>query len=86
MKLTKKTKLVFAVMLGLLSMSMSVVALPHGKAIGFGHFKGIGFGHGRGIGFGPQNNPARVSPKPTPPGHHFGWQKGEHNPHASPTP
>ena len=24
--------------------------------------------HGRGIGFGPNNNPARVTPKPTPPG------------------
>lgn len=21
-----------------------------------------------------------------PPGHHYGWQKGTHNPHASPTP
>jgi hypothetical protein len=66
MKLRKKAKLGFAVMLGLLSMSMYVVAQPHG---------------GKGIGFGPFNNPARVSPKPTPPGHHFGWEKGKHNPH-----
>ena len=27
-----------------------------------------------------------ASPKPTPKGHHYGWQKGKHNPHASPTP
>ena len=53
MKLTKKTKLVFAVVLGLLSMSMYVVAQPHGG-------KGIGFGKGKGIGFGPHNNPAGV--------------------------
>jgi hypothetical protein len=37
--------------------------------------------NGKGKGFGPNNNPARVTPKPTPPGHHFGWQKGKHNPH-----
>ena len=29
---------------------------------------------------------ASVSPKPTPRGHHYGWQKGRHNPHHSPTP
>jgi hypothetical protein len=27
-----------------------------------------------------------VSPKPTPRGHHYGWEKGEHNPHASLSP
>jgi len=37
--------------------------------------------NGKGKGFGPNNNPARVTPKPTPPGHHYGWQKGKHNPH-----
>jgi hypothetical protein len=71
MKVATKAKLGFAVMVGLLSMSMYVVAKPGG---------------GKGIGFGPHNNPARVSPKPTPPGHHFGWEKGKHNPHAIPTP
>ncbi|HUE41228.1 MAG TPA: hypothetical protein VMO75_04805, partial [Chthoniobacterales bacterium] len=45
--------------------SISAVAQPHGK----------------GIGFGPNNNPARATTKPTPPGHHYGWQKGKHNPH-----
>jgi hypothetical protein len=74
MKVATKAKLVFTVILGLLSMSMYVVAKPGGG-------KGIGFGKGKGIGFGPHNNPARVSPKPTPPGHHFGWEKGKHNPH-----
>jgi hypothetical protein len=28
----------------------------------------------------------KVKTSPTPPGHHFGWQKGRHNPHRSPTP
>jgi hypothetical protein len=74
MKVATKAKLMFTVMLGLLSMSMYVVAKPGGG-------KGIGFGKGNGIGFGPHNNPARLTPKPTPPGNHFGWQKGKHNPH-----
>ena len=26
-----------------------------------------------------------VKTSPTPPGHHYGWQKGKHNPHRSPT-
>ena len=29
---------------------------------------------------------AFASPKPTPRGHHYGWQRGKHNPHHSPTP
>jgi hypothetical protein len=33
---------------------------------------------------------AKMSPSvktsPTPRGHHYGWQKGKHNPHRSPTP
>ena len=70
MKVANGRKLGLAIMAGLLSVSVCVMAQPHGH----------------GIGFGPRNNPARVSPKPTPPGHHFGWQKGKHNPHASPTP
>src|SRR5438552_7093650 len=28
----------------------------------------------------------KVKTSPTPPGHHYGWQKGRHNPHRSPTP
>ena len=32
------------------------------------------------------NSLAAPSPKPTPRGHHYGWQKGKHNPHHSPTP
>jgi len=28
----------------------------------------------------------KVKTSPTPPGHHFGWQKGRHNPYRSPTP
>jgi hypothetical protein len=70
MKLANKTKLGLTVAAAFLSFSMYVAAQPHGH----------------GIGFGRNNNPARVSPKPTPPGHHYGWQKGKHNPHASPTP
>jgi hypothetical protein len=70
MKLAKPAKLGLATMACLLSVSVYVMAQPGG--------------HGKG--FGPRNNPARVSPKPTPPGHHYGWQKGKHNPHASPTP
>lgn len=72
MKLARQTKLGVAIVASFLSLSIYVMAQPHG----------------RGIGFGPHNNPARVSPKPTPPGHHYGWQKGMHNPHAvvSPTP
>ncbi len=66
MKLVNGTKLGLAVVAAsFLSLSMYVGAQPHG----------------RGIGFGPNNNPARVTPKPTPPGHHYGWQKGKHNPH-----
>ena len=26
-----------------------------------------------------------VKTSPTPPGHHYGWEKGKHNPHRSPT-
>jgi hypothetical protein len=69
-KLVTGTKLGLAVLAAFLSLSMYVTAQPNG--------------HGKG--FGPNNNPARVTPKPTPPGHHYGWQKGKHNPHASPTP
>jgi len=65
MKLRAKSKVGLAMVAAFLSLSTYVVAQPHGH----------------GIGFGPNNNPARVSPKPTPPGHHFGWQKGKHNPH-----
>ena len=54
-----------AIMMSWLLMASYVIAQPHGK----------------GIGFGPNNNPARVTPKPSPPGHHYGWQKGKHNPH-----
>lgn len=31
-------------------------------------------------------NKHNASPKATPRGHHYGWQKGKHNPHQSPTP
>ena len=31
-------------------------------------------------------NKHNASPKPTPRGHHYGWQRGTHNPHQSPTP
>jgi hypothetical protein len=65
MKLANRTKLALAILAGFLLLSMHVMAQPHG----------------RGIGFGPNKNPARVTPKPTPPGHHYGWQKGKHNPH-----
>ena len=65
MKLANQTKLALAISAIFLSLSTSVMAQPHGH----------------GIGFGPDNNPARVTPKPTPPGHHYGWQKGKHNPH-----
>ena len=58
-------KLGITIMAGCLLLSIQLMAQPHGK----------------GIGFGPNNNPARVTPKPTPPGHHYGWQKGKHNPH-----
>jgi hypothetical protein len=56
-------------MAAFLSVAVCVMAQPNGK------------GKGNGKGFGPMNNPARVTPKPTPPGHHYGWQKGKHNPH-----
>ena len=29
---------------------------------------------------------AGESPNGTPPGHHYGWEKGKHNPHRSPSP
>jgi len=58
-------KLIMTIVAGSLLLSICAIAQPHG----------------RGIGFGPNNNPARVTPKPTPPGHHYGWQKGKHNPH-----
>ena len=58
-------KAAIAIVMSCLLVSICAVAQPHGK----------------GIGFGPKNNPARVTPKPTPPGHHYGWQKGKHNPH-----
>jgi hypothetical protein len=65
MELANKMKIGFAVGATLLSMAVFVAAQPHGH----------------GIGFGPHNNPSQVTPRPTPPGHHFGWQKGKHNPH-----
>lgn len=58
-------KAAIAIVMSCLLASICVAAQPHGK----------------GIGFGPKNNPANVTPKPTPPGHHYGWQKGKHNPH-----
>jgi hypothetical protein len=58
-------KLVITIMSVCLSLTVCAFAQPHGK----------------GKGFGPDRNPARVTPKPTPPGHHYGWQKGKHNPH-----
>lgn len=58
-------KLTIAVAISCVLMSIGAIAKPQGK----------------GIGFGPNNNPAKVTPKPTPPGHHYGWQKGKHNPH-----
>ena len=58
-------KVVIAIMSGCLLLNVCAFAQPHGK----------------GKGFGPDRNPARVTPKPTPPGHHYGWQKGKHNPH-----
>jgi hypothetical protein len=69
---TTQRKFIAAGMAAFLAVATCVMAQPHGK----------------GKGFGPTNNPARVTPKPTPPGHHYGWQKGKHNPHAvvSPTP
>jgi hypothetical protein len=54
-------KLIITIVAGCLLFSICAIAQPHGN----------------GIGFGPNNNPARVTPKPTPPGHHFGWQKGQ---------
>lgn len=65
MKLTNRLKIGLAVGATLLSLSGFVAAQPHGH----------------GIGFGPNNNPSRVTPKTIPPGNHFGWQKGKHNPH-----
>ena len=69
---TTHKKLTAALTAAFLSVAVCVTAQPHG--------------HGKG--FGPMNSPARVTAKPTPPGHHYGWQKGKHNPHAvvSPTP
>jgi hypothetical protein len=58
-------KTTIAILAACLSLSIYAMAQPHGN----------------GIGFGPDRNPARVTPKPTPPGHHYGWQKGKHNPH-----
>ena len=58
-------KLGIAIVMSCLMVSVGAIAKPNGK----------------GIGFGPNNNSARVTPKPTPPGHHYGWQKGKHNPH-----
>jgi len=29
---------------------------------------------------------SHIKTSPTPPGNHFGWQRGRHNPHHSPTP
>ncbi|MDP9187326.1 MAG: hypothetical protein M3O72_08235, partial [Verrucomicrobiota bacterium] len=58
-------KLIMTILASCLLLSVYAMAQPHGK----------------GIGFGPNNDPARVTPKPTPPGHHYGWQKGKHNPH-----
>jgi hypothetical protein len=36
--------------------------------------------------FGRNNAVSHINANGTPPGHHYGWQKGKHNPHASPTP
>ena len=36
--------------------------------------------------FGRSNAVSHIKTNHIPPGHHYGWQKGTHNPHASPTP
>jgi hypothetical protein len=36
--------------------------------------------------FGRNTAVSHIKAHSTPPGHHYGWQKGRHNPHASPTP
>ena len=42
-------------------------------------------GHGRGR--GPGSDFPGLTPSATPPGNHFGWERGRHNPHKStPTP
>ena len=67
MKLTNRIKIGLAVGATLLSLSVFVAAQPHGH----------------GIGFGPNNNPSRVTPKPTPPDTTLVGRKGSITPTIS---
>jgi hypothetical protein len=48
-----------------------------------GYAVGQGLEQGHGGGNLPGSNPGHGG---TPPGNHYGWQKGKHNPHNTPTP
>lgn len=74
MKLPTRLKTGAAVGIGIVSLSLYAVAGDHGNKNGNGH----------------HSTTPGADPKPTPPGNHYGWEKGRHNPHhsadASPTP
>ena len=89
MKLTNSTILAI-VIAGSFSLTAYVMGQGHGRgpsASGVNHMSSTGMQKSQ---FG--RNTAATAPtrniktSPTPPGHHYGWQKGKHNPHRSPTP
>ena len=95
MKVVNSTK--FAIVAaGALSLAGFAMANGHGGGQGGGPMNNPGLNHMSAQGlqnsqFGrttaeAARNKHRVSPKPTPRGHHYGWQRGTHNPHQSPTP
>src|SRR5262245_58983118 len=72
MQLSSRLKMGAAVGIGIVSLSRYAVAGDKGHKNGHGH----------------NSTAPSADPKPTPPGHHYGWEKGRHNPHrsAEPTP
>ncbi|MEP6937783.1 MAG: hypothetical protein ABI871_06915 [Chthoniobacterales bacterium] len=72
MKLSTRLKLGMTVGVAIFSLSAYVMAGDHGQSGQHGHR-------------GEQGRAQQgVSPTATPPGHHYGWEKGKHNPHRSP--
>jgi len=71
MRLSSTLKMGATLGIGIFSLSLYAVAGDHGHKNGHGH----------------KITTPNAEPKATPPGNHFGWERGRHNPHrATPSP
>src|SRR6476469_2755796 len=70
MKLLSRLKMGATLGIGIFSLSLYAVAGDHGHKNGHGH----------------NSTTPGADPKPTPPGNHYGWDRGRHNPHHSADP